>query len=168
MIDDVIAEVCTELTLLSDFASHIEHAQTATLDRDVIGLLSGLSSLAAHAQKVRGAGAGQVRVVLDDSTSLSRHSRSREEPQHRVPHRTESVPDSPHKWVLEVLEDLKIYTRTNDLQRLANSLESICNWHRDQLLECEPVDPAIDCVGTDNVVLFTLDRRSKVSGECTS
>lgn len=165
MIDDIIAEVCEELSLLSDFASNIEHGDAATLDQDVTLLLFGLSSLAAHARRVKSADAGEVRVFLDGSTSLSQQTEPHEETQHRVLHRPESGLDSQHKWVLAVLKDLTNYTRTNDLHGLADSLENIIDWNRDQLSETAAVDPAIECISTDNIVAFTLDRRSKVSGE---
>lgn len=162
MIDDIIAEVCSEITLLSAFASHIEHADTATLERDVTILFSGLSLLAAHAQKLKSGDTGGYWVGCK---RLLQHTAPHEEPQHKVLQRTESGPNSPHKWVLEVLQDLTTYTRTNDLHSLAETLENIGDRYHDYFSENVPVDSVIDCVGSNNIVAFAPYRRSKVSGE---
>lgn len=161
MIDDIIAEVCTEILLLSAFTSNIEQADTVNLERDVQLLLSGLSSLAAHAQKIKSVHAGGLR---GRGSTASQHTAPHEEPQYEVLQRTESGPNSPHKWVLHVLQDLTTYTRTNGLYSLAESLEKISDRSRDHLSENVPVAPAINCVETDNTVAFSLDRRSKAKG----
>lgn len=165
MIDDVIAEVCTELVLLSTFASHVGGADIARLERDEAMLLSMLSLLAEHAQKVKGSDAGDFCGFWDGSTSVVQHVPPHGEPQQKVQQRTESGLASPHEWVTEVLQDLTNYTRRNGLHCLADSLQNVRDRSRDKLSPNVPADPAIECIGTENIVAFNLVRRSKLSRE---
>jgi len=164
MIDDIIAEVCTEVVLLSTFASHVEDSEIATLERDEAVLLFELSLLAAHAQKVKGSDAGEFSGFCENSAVLSQHKPLQEQPQQKVPSRTESGQPNPHNWILEVLKDLTTYARANDLNDLAGSLESISDRNRDHLSANVLVDSAINNVSTENVVEFTQEKRSKESG----
>jgi hypothetical protein len=154
MIDDLIAEVCTEIVLLSTFASHVGGADIATLERDEAMLLSVLSLLAEHAQKVRGSDAGDSCGYCDGSTSMVQHTPPNAGPQQKAIKRTESGLASPHEWVTEVLQDLTNYTRRNGLHDLADSLQNVRDRSRDQLSANVPADPNIDCVGAENIVAF--------------
>jgi len=163
MIDDIIAEVCTELALLSTFASHIEHVEVEALNRDEALLLSGLSLLSTHAQKVKTRDSGELSELSEGFVTQPRQTPFIEKSRNEESRLTEVGTSSPHNWVFEVLEDLEMYSQANGLNSLAKSIEKICEHNRDSLNENAPIGPAFDCNGVENIVAFAPVRHAKMS-----
>lgn len=151
MIDDMIAEVCTEITLLSAYASQIEHTKVGNLQGDKALLLSGLFLLSTHAQKIKGSGLGELTESGVTGPSFDDE-----------PPASDCSTEGAHKWVFETLQDLTIYTRTHDLHGLADSLESICGRNHQNLKATEPL---INRNGIGNIIAFAPSRRCKPGGE---
>jgi len=121
MLKEALSEICAEIRLLSQYASSFDTQQTLSVDNDVTMLFSGLCLLSTHAERLMETDKDLVALNVDRDWTPNELVEVEDEPEHDG----EAQLGAQHGWIADVVKDLALYARQNNMDQLSGQLDDV-------------------------------------------